>query len=139
MSSGAHNRQICDASKTGPWFGAVFFAKTKLRNADDLKRIWNSAVKKANTGKHKNPAKFPDCIAILDGPLFIIDKRKIGEGKLSVKAYDCGKAAPAAFLNDLSASLPLSGRDNTRRGEWFYMLTKLAKKVIYSETYECIS
>lgn len=46
MSSGAHNRQICDASKTGPWFGAVFFAKTKLRNADDLKRIWNLRSKK---------------------------------------------------------------------------------------------
>ena len=139
VRSGAHNQRVSEtvAIPTPLWFGAVFFARTKLKTDADLRRIWKSAISKVIKGKRIDPKLFPDCLAIIDGPTLLVDKPTLPQTTLTVRACDCGKASPAVFLNDLSANVPFSGKDLTRRGEWFQMLSKLCKKVIFTETYEC--
>jgi hypothetical protein len=137
LESGTENQRVYDATTSGRslWFGAVFFSRTKAQSNDKMRKIWCSAVKKANGGGKR--VGIPDCVAMIDGPVFL-RKRNMGqmaEPCFGVTAYDCGNAAPAVFLSHFFDSVSLAGKDSTRRGEWFRMVTQLCKGVLFDESF----
>jgi hypothetical protein len=98
MSSGAQNHHVWSTVATPYplWFGAVFFAKTKLKAEGDLQYIWRNAISKASKRKRKDPKIFPDCVAIIGGPILLVDKNDLsnhtvmGMGDGSLEIGDAG-------------------------------------------------
>jgi len=136
LLSGAHNQRVFEAcaSNRSLWFGAVFFSATKAKSSDQQKQIWRNAVGKAKKrGIGRN--QLPDCVVIVDGPVFLPEKVASSDNKVfSIRAYDCGETAAAIFLSNLYDSIPLNGKDSTRRGEWFRMITQMCKGTLFTES-----
>lgn len=132
LSSGAKTNQIIDEnlSNASPWFGAVFFAQNKATGSKQMAQIFTSAIKKAlKTTKRRKLKRdyFPDCIAVVGGPVFLAEKT-MGQGtspdSITVRGFDCAKLSPAVLLAHFFDSVQLPGRDLTRRGEWSQLLAK---------------
>lgn len=135
LLSGAHNQQVFEAtvSNRSLWFGAVFFSASGAKFPDQQKRIWRNAVEEAKKAGIDR-TQLPDCVVIVEGPAFLPDKcASDTDARFSIRAYDCGEAAAAVFLSHLYDSIPLQGKDSTRRGEWFRMITHVCKGTLFTE------
>lgn len=129
LLSGRHNQQVFDSCVTTRplWFGAVFFSRDGASSLDDLKNIWSRAVSKLRKSGMKTN-ELPDCVVVVDGPVFLPDKVATHNGvQQSIRAYNCGPVAPAVLLSHLYDSITVVGKDSTRRGEWFRMITHVCK------------
>lgn len=135
LLSGARNQQVFDASVSNRslWFGAVFFSASAAKTPDQQKLVWRNAVKEAKkAGVSKS--QLPDCVVIVEGPAFLPDKGvSRTDGQFSIRAFDCGAAAVAIFLSHVYDSIPLQGKDSTRRGEWFRMVTHVCNGTLFTE------
>jgi hypothetical protein len=133
LVSGAHNQAVFEATISGRqlWFGAVFFDSGSARSVEQWKRIWVSAIAKIPKNIRVGSSSFPDCIAIVDGPAFLVDKPANNSTvkQLSIRYFECGKAAPAVFLSHLHESIALPGKDSTRRGDWFRIVSEMTENI----------
>lgn len=126
LESGAHNQHIYSYSPSSRplWFGAVFFAHTSAATPEDQMRVWRSAVSKL-AELHDPTPRMPDCVAIINGPAFLVAQPPDSPGQATLRRYDCGAASAAVFLAHLYDSIVLAPRDQTRRGDWFQMTASL--------------
>jgi hypothetical protein len=131
LCSGSYNDAVFQGalSNRSLWFGAIFFSSGEALGAEEMQSVWAAAVEKLH---ERNPTRLPDCIAILDGPAFLL-KPSGGDDSVTIRAYDCGTASPAVFLSHLYDSVTMSGKDSTRRGEWFEMLSQVCNGPLYSQ------
>ena len=132
LVSGAKNNQIVDEnlSNASPWFGAVFFVQNKASTSKKMAQIFTSAIKNALKTTNRRGLKrewFPDCIAVVGGPVFLAEKTSVqnkSPDSITVRGFDCAKLSPAVLLAHFFDSVQLPGRDLTRRGEWSQLLAK---------------
>lgn len=128
LLAGSKNQEVREISDSTPpiWFGAFFFQMKRAKTAVTYQAIWDSAKRSAKS-KGLKKLHIPDCVAIIDGPIFLT-KLEDSNAHPSLAAYECGALSPAIFLNVLYDSLPLVGRDIARRGEWFQFLSNSYRK-----------
>jgi hypothetical protein len=143
LLSGAHNQQVFNSNVSGHglWFGAVFFARTKAISTKQLRRIWKNAITKATKETEIKRTDLPDCVAIIDGPVFLPNKipEKSKDCLITIRSFDCGKASPAVFLSHFYESVAVSGKDSTRRGEWFHMISKICNETSFTGKFPYIA
>lgn len=131
LVSGAKNNEIIDenVSSPSPWFGAIFFAQTKDPESHKVAQVFSNAITKAlKTTKRQRLKRehFPDCIAVVGGPTFVIDKHDTHgapSDKITIRGFGCANLSPAVLLAHLFDSVQLPGRGLTRRGEWVQLLS----------------
>ena len=134
FKSGAHNDYVFKSaiSNRDLWFGAIFFSASNATTQEKQRDIWKKAAKKFYLGS-SDPQRFPDCVAIIDGPVFLGHKSSVTGQEQGVRAYNCGNASTAVFLSHLYDSITFEGKDLTRRGEWFRMITQVCKGPVFSQ------
>jgi len=79
----------------------------------------------------------PDCIAIVEGPIIIINKQPLLRGEsigINIKVFGCDKLSIAILLNHFYDSVAERGRTLTRRGEWVQLLQKQNYTVLGEQT-----
>lgn len=125
MSSGTTNiRLVCDYNSTvKPWFGAVFFVSEASLDGKRLSKLLENAIAKVTKTQgtnHLDRDCFPDCIVVLNGPVLLADKTTADDSidTVTIRAFASTKLSPAIMLAHLFDSIPIPGRDLTRRGEW---------------------
>jgi len=140
LVSGAFNHRVFNSSVSASrlWFGAIFFDSSGAITSEVMRRVWQRGIKKASKTTSFNIADLPDCVAILDKVIFLPDKNPANwkKGKAEVRAYDCGKAAPAIFLSHFYESM-VPTNPSKRRGEWFRMISKISNSVLFREGFPC--
>ncbi len=143
LSSGARNQKIVtdSVSRQIPWFGAIFFTHSKPKKPKRLKEVFRKAILKASNGGSDVPTRerFPDCVAVVGGPVFLADKRTT-EGaprdQIRIRVFDGANLSPAVMLVHLFDSIQLPGRDLARRGEWVQLLASAEIPSLFSEPFD---
>jgi hypothetical protein len=111
------------------WSGAVFFAHTDCASPNDFTNRIKTSLSRylADSTDDRRAIYLPHCIAVVDGPILIFDKPRSSEQQVrsvDLRMFTCEKLSVAIILSHFYDSIPRSGRDLHRRGEWTQLLQK---------------
>jgi hypothetical protein len=119
--------ESCEMHRNGEqlWSGAVFFDDVRHENAKGhAQKLLNYIVKYLDSKNGRSTrAFFPDCLAIVNGPITIFDKESQSgqcNSKLRVRMFECQRLSVAIFLSLFFDTI--SQQQSNRRSEWTQFL-----------------
>lgn len=117
------------------WFGAVFFNASHLAKDEEFSGILENSIARllGNVEIGFSAAHVPDCIAVLGGPVFVTERKP---GALTIRGYSCSGLSAAVLLVHLYDSIPTSGKELGRRGEWTTLFYSAGFRKFFDQTYE---
>jgi hypothetical protein len=139
FSTNATSKSLTNQNSTvQTWCGALFFVPPENASVKTLKKCFQDSIKAANYSPAGFlPKTFPDFVAVLGGPVFILELKRSDNPKtdLFVRAYDCPKLGPALLLNHLYDTVILPECQNHRRTDWTKLLAEEDYPAIFSDTF----
>jgi hypothetical protein len=116
------------------WSCGVFFDGSGSTEQQYVDRFQSSIEKFLRDHKADSLVRhLPDCIAVIDGPVLLIDKDALQgdpNGHIKMRLFECGKLSIAVLLTNLYDSIQHRGRDLSRRGEWVRVVQKREFKLV---------
>jgi hypothetical protein len=119
------------------WTGGLFF-NLPTRGVKNLERSlesWIGSFVFDWGSKPPLPRYFPNCVAVIGGPVIFFEKGSQQARTIHVKAFNCNELAPAVMLADLFEHLQAHGRGQRKRGALTNLLERAQMQLLFTKDF----